>query len=213
MRMKAFETHDATDIARIAVFFGPPCLIILSAAWFFLLAKGFISPRTFVLLMVANIPITVGGVVVIFLGVRTTAVGVAHMATAAGNIPPPPSYPNQDVLIAQGKYVEAAEYFRDHIRIAPEDMDARLRLADLLERHLRDLAGAEQQFLAVRRLGNEPRLEVPVTNGLIDVYRKQGRRALLKSELARLVERQHGTSLGEGAARELRELEAADGSG
>jgi Tetratricopeptide repeat len=211
MRMKAFETHDATDIARIAVFFGPPCLIILSAAWFFLLAKGFISPRTFVLLMVANIPITVGGVVVIFLAVRTTAVGVAHMATAAGNIPPPPSYPNQDLLIAQGKYREAADYFRDHIRITPEDMDARLRLADLLERHLGDLAGAEQQFLAVRRLGNEPRLEVPVTNGLIDVYRKQGRRALLKSELARLVERQRGTPLGEGAARELQELEAGDG--
>jgi tetratricopeptide repeat protein len=211
MWMKAFETHDATDIARIGVFFGPPCIIILSAAWFFLLAKGFISPRTFMLLMVANIPITVGGVIVIFLAVRTTAVGVAHMATAAGNIPPPPSYPNQDLLIAQGKYGEAADYFRDHIRIAPEDMDARLRLADLLERHLGDLAGAEQQFLAVRRLSREPRLEVPVTNGLIDVYRKQGRRELLKSELARLVERQRGTPLGEGAARELQELEAGDG--
>jgi hypothetical protein len=44
------------------------------------------------------------------------------------------------------------------------------------------------------------------------VYRKQGRRELLKSELARLVERQRGTALGEGAARELRELEA-DASG
>jgi hypothetical protein len=212
MRMKAFETHDATDIARIGVFFGPPCIIILSAAWFFLLAKGLISPRTFVWLMLANIPITVGGVIVIFFAVRSTAVGVAHMATAAGNIPPPPSYPNQDLLIARGKYREAADYFRDHIRIAPEDMDARLRLADLLERHLGDLAGAEQQFLAVRRLSNEPRLEIPVTNGLIDVYRKQGRRELLKSELARLVERQRGTALGEGAARELRELEA-DASG
>jgi hypothetical protein len=212
MWMKAFETHDATDIARIGVFFGPPCIIILSAAWFFLLAKGLISPRTFVWLMLANIPITVGGVIVIFFAVRTTAVGVAHMATAAGNIPPPPSYPNQDLLIAQGKYREAADYFRDHIRITPDDMDARLRLADLLERHLGDLAGAEQQFLAVRRLSREPRLEVPVTNGLIDVYRKQGRRELLKSELARLAERQQGTALGEGAARELRELEA-DASG
>ena len=213
MRMKAFETHDATDIARIGVLFGPPCMVILSAAWFFLLAKGFISPRTFVLLMLANIPITVGGVIAVFLAVRTTAVGVAHMATAAGNIPPPPSYPNQDLLIAQGKYREAADYFRDHIRIAPEDMDARLRMADLLERHLGDLAGAEQQFLAVRRLSSETRLEVRVTNGLIDVYRKQGRRELLKSELARLVARQRGTALGEGAARELQELEAADASG
>lgn len=211
--MKAFETHDATDIARIGVLFGAPCMVILSAAWFFLLAKGSISPGTFVFLMLANIPITVGGVIAIFLAVRTTAVGVAHMATAAGNIPPPPSYPNQDLLIAQGKYREAADYFRDHIRIAPEDMDARLRLADLLERHLGDLGGAEQQFLAVRRLSNEPRLEVPVANGLIDVYRKQGRRELLKSELARLVERQRGNALGEGAARELQDLEAADASG
>ena len=211
MRMKAFETHDATDIARIGVFFGPPCIIILSAAWLFLLAKGLISPRTFVLLMVANIPITLGGVIVIFLAVRTTAVGVAHMATAAGNIPPPPSYPNQDLLIAQGKYREAADYFRDHIRIAPEDMDARLRLADLLERHLGDSAAAEQQYLAVRRLSVERRFEMAVTNGLIDVYRKLGRRDLLKAELARLADRQRGTALGEGAARELRELEAGDG--
>ena len=133
------------------------------------------------------------------------------MATAAGNIPPPPRYPNQDLLIAQGKYREAADYFRDHIRIAPEDMDARLRLADLLERHLGDSAAAEQQYLAVRRLSVERRFEMAVTNGLIDVYRKLGRRDLLKAELARLADRQRGTALGEGAARELRELEAGDG--
>jgi len=29
--MKAFETHDATDLFRIGVLFGPPCLILLSA--------------------------------------------------------------------------------------------------------------------------------------------------------------------------------------
>ena len=211
MRMKAFETHDATDIARIGIFFGPPCIIILSAAWFFLLAKGLISPRTFVWLMLANIPITVGGVTAIFFFVRTASTGVAHMATAAGNIPPPPSYPYQDLLVAQGKYREAADFFRDHIRIAPDDVHARLRLAELLERHVGDFAGAEQQYLAVRRLDAEASLEAAVTNGLIDVYRKLGRRDLLKAELARLAERQRGTVLGKGAARELQELEADDG--
>ena len=133
------------------------------------------------------------------------------MATAAGNIAPPPSYPQQDILIGQGKYAEAADYFRDHIRIAPEDVDARLRLADLLERHLGDLAGAEQQYLAVRRLSGEARLEIAVTNGLIDVYRKLGRHDRLKAELARLAERRRGTALGEGAARELRELKEEEG--
>ena len=211
MRMKAFETHDATDMARIGVLFGPPCIVILSAAWFYLLAKGLISPRTFVWLLLANIPITVGGVLVIFFVVRTASTGVAHMATAAGNIPPPPSYPHQDLLIGQGKYQEAAGFFRDHIRVAPEDVHARLRLAELLERHLGDLTGAEQQYLAVRRLSDDGRLDVAVMNGLIDLYRKLSRRDLLQAELARLAERQRGTALGEGAARELQELERNDG--
>jgi hypothetical protein len=210
--MKEFETHDVTDLFRIGVLFGPPCMIILSAASIFLFATGRVSGQVFLWLLVANIPITLAGVAVIFLVVRTTSVGVAHMATAAGNIPPPPSYPHQDILIGQGKYAEAAEYFRDHIRIAPEDTDARLRLADLLERHLADPLGAEQEYLAVRRLSGEPRLEIPVTNGLIDVYRKLGRRDRLKVELARLAERQRGTALGEGAARELRELKGSEGA-
>lgn len=204
--MKAFETHDATDLFRIGVLFGAPCLILLSAAWFSLFARDLISGQVLLLLLVLNVPITLAGVVIIFFVVRTGAIGVAHMVTAAGDIPPPPSYPQQDMLIGHGKYAEAADYFRDHIRIAPDDVEARLRLADLLERHLGDLTGAEQEYLTVRRLGREPRFEVPVTNGLIDVYRKLGRRDRLKVELARLAERQRGTALGDGAARELREL-------
>lgn len=204
--MKAFETHDAMDFARIGVLFGPPCVMILSAAWTYAFIKGGVSFETYLWLLAANIPIALLGAGVIFLIVRTASVGVAHMATAAGNIPPPPSYPRQDLLIGQGKYREAADYFRDHIRIAPDDVDARLRLADLLDRHLGDLAGAEEQYLAVRRLSEDPRLEIPVTNGLIDLYRKQGRRDRLVVELARLAERLQGTALGEGAARELRKL-------
>ena len=208
--MKEFETHDATDLARVAVLMGPPCMVLLSAAWFSLLARGLISGRTFFWLLGANVPITAALVGVVFLVVRTSAVGVAHMATAAGNIAAPPSYPHQDVLIGQGKYAEAADYFRDHIRITPDDADARLRLADLLERHLGDLAGAEQQYLAVRQLSGERRLQTAVTNGLIDVYRKQGRRDQLLVELVRLADDQRGTALGEGAARELREMKMED---
>ena len=209
--MKAFETHDATDLFRIGVLFGPPCLILLSAAWFSLFARDLISGQILVLLLLLNIPITLAGVFIIFFVVRTGAVGVAHMVTAAGDIPPPPSYPQQDMLVGQGKYAEAADYFRDHLRIAPDDVHARLQLADLLERRLDDPSGAEQEYLAVRRLSRDPRLEVPVTNGLIDVYRKLGRPDRLKVELARLAERHRGNALGEGAARELRELKREEG--
>jgi hypothetical protein len=63
----------------------------------------------------------------------------------------------------------------------------------------------------VRQLSREPQFEIPVTNGLIDVYRRLGRRDRLKSELGRLAEQQRGSALGEGAARELRELDAEGG--
>jgi len=48
------------------------------------------------------------------------------------------------------------------------------------------------------------------TNGLIDLYRKMGRTARLKVELARFVDRYRGSALAEGAARELRELKELD---
>src|SRR5205814_9933709 len=93
---------------------------------------------------VANVPITLAGVKLIYRSISGSATFLADTLTAAGNIPPPPSYPNQDVLIAQGKYAEAADYFRDHLRIDPADCDARLRLAELGERYLADPAGAAQ---------------------------------------------------------------------
>src|SRR2546430_8242279 len=90
---------------------------------------------------------------------------------------------NQDVLIAQGKYAEAAEYFRDHLRVDPADCDARLRLAELYERHLADPEGAEQQYLEARRGSADPRRQFTATNALIDLYRRTGRRDRLTVEL------------------------------
>src|SRR5256884_2803905 len=206
--MKAFETHDATDLFRIGVLFGAPCLILLSAAWFSLFARDLISGQILVLLLLLNVPITLVGVFIIFFVVRTGAVGVAHMVTAAGDIPPPPSYPNQDVLIGQGKYAEAADYFRDHLRVEPADCDARFRLAELCERHLADHAGAEHQYLEARRGSTDPRRQFAATNALIDLYRRTGRRDRLTVELARFAERYQGTPHGEAAARELKDLKA-----
>src|SRR2546429_9400211 len=109
--MKAFETHDATDLFRIGVLFGAPCLILLSAAWFSLFARDLISGQILVLLLLLNVPITLAGVFLIFFLVRTVAVGGAHMGTAAGDIPPPPSYSPPGLVIGQGQYAEAGDYF------------------------------------------------------------------------------------------------------
>jgi hypothetical protein len=113
-------------------------------------------------------------------------------------------------LIARGQYAEAAEYFRDHIRVTPEDLDARLRLADLAEHQLKDDAEAERLYAEVRKLAKTRDHEFAAANGLIDLYRRVGRRDRLRVELARFAERYQGSAAGKAAAAELRELKAGD---
>src|SRR5439155_284183 len=155
-RREVTDEDDGLIVLRIALYFGPACFIMLSALWFKLLRDGLISTGVFVALLVVNLPITVAGVRLIAHSVSRTSVVLAKTLLAAGDIPPPRSYPEQDLLIARGRYAEAAEYFRDLVRVDPDDWDPRLRLADLLERHLADPAGAEQQYLEVRRRSADP---------------------------------------------------------
>ena len=209
--VKGPEPSDGVDAFRIAIYFVPACCILLTAAWFSLLARGVISGLVFVVLLLLNLPIALTGVWLINLSLRHAAVTLGRALLAAGDIPPPPSYPNQDLLIAQGHYAEAADYFRDYLRIAPDDMAARLRLADLLERQIGDTAGAEAEYLAVRNRARDPRAEFAATAGLIDLYRKLGRHDRLTVELARCADRYRGTPPGAAAAQELRELKARGG--
>ena len=206
--MRDSDPVDSLLLMRVGLYFGPACFFILTALWTKLLVEGTISTGVFVVLVVANVPITLAGIALIYRSIAGTATLLANTLTAAGDIPPPPSYPNQDVLIAQGKYAEAAEYFRDHLRVDPADCDARLRLAELCERHLADPGGAEQQYLEARRGNPDPRRQFAATNALIDLYRRTGRRDRLTVELARFAERYRGTPHGDAAARELKELKA-----
>src|SRR2546430_9878928 len=142
---------DSLLLMRVGLYFGTGCFLIRTALWTKLLGEGTISAGVFVVLVVANVPIPLAGIALIYRSIGGTATLLANTLTAAGDIPPPPSYPNQDVLIAQGKYAEAAEYFRDHVRVDPADCDARLRLAGLAHRHLPGPQGGGQQYLGARR--------------------------------------------------------------
>ena len=208
--VKGPEHDDGVDAFRIAIYFIPACCVLLTAAWASLLGRGVISAPVFVLLVLLNLPIAVTGVWLINRSLRHVSVNLTRALLAAGDIPPPPSFPNQDLLIAQGHYAEAADYFRDHIRVTPDDVAARLRLADLLERQLDDAAGAEAEYLEARRRAPDPRAEFAATRALIDLYRKLGRRDRLTVELARCADRYRGTPPGAAAAEELRELKASD---
>jgi len=210
--VKGPEHDDGADAFRIAIYFVPACSILLSLGWLSLLLRGVISALAFVALLLLNLPLALTGVWLINRTLGHASVTLGRALLAAGDIEPPPSYPNQDLLIAQGRYAEAADYFRDHIRITPDDVAARLRLADLLERQLDDPTGAEAEYLEARRRAGDPRAEFAATTGLIDLYRKLGRRDRLRVELARCADRYRGTAAGTAAAQELRDLKAS-GSG
>ena len=160
------------------------------------------------LLIILDLPLIALGILGIHAFTNRAARGLVHGIYAVGDIPPPRSYPRQDVMIVRGQYREAAEYFGDHLTVEPDDNEARLRLADLLEKHLNDLAGAERLYVEVR--GRQPTRgeEVRAANGLIDLYRKQGNRERLLVELARFRDRYPGTPGAEAAARLLSDLKA-----
>ncbi len=212
---KGPQFSDSTDVIRllrVATWFGPACFTMLSSLWYFMMKNGWISSDLFVVLLILNVPITLAGIFAIHRAVGSTAVLMVKTMFADGDIAPPPTYPRQDVLIVQGKYAEAADWFRDHLRIEPGDHEARLQLAHLLETRLQGFDEAERLYLEIRdaQPPANPREQMRATNGLIDVYRKLGRTGRLKVELARFVDRYQGSPLAAGAARELKELKEID---
>lgn len=211
-RLRDIDAADRAQLMRVAVFFGPACFIILTALWSFIYEKGWIGGWVLALLLLLNIPLTVAGIFAIHRSVDAASTGLVKTIFAAGDIAPPPTYPRQDVLIVQGKYAEAADWFRDHLRIEPQDHEARLRLAHLLETQLKQFDDAERLYLEIRNAKPPaaPRQQMSASNGLIDLYRKVGRTARLKVELARFVDRYGSSPLARGAARELKELKELD---
>jgi len=193
------------------VFFGPACFVMLSMLWYFFLRQQMISGGVFLVLLILNVPLTIAGIFAINHVVGATSTGLVKTIFAAGNIPPPPTYPRQDVLVVRGQYAEAADYFRDHLRIEPGDHEARLQLAHLLETRFQGEGRdeAESLYQEVRRMQPDPRQEMRAANGLIDLYRRVGRRDRLGVELARFADRYRGTAAGDAAARELSELKNA----
>jgi tetratricopeptide (TPR) repeat protein len=206
------DAVDAFNLMRVMAWFVPACFTMLGFLWYFMLDKGWIPVALFVLLVVLDLPLSIAGAIAIHRVVGRSAVLMVETIYAVGDIPPPPTYPRQDVLIAQGKYSEAADWFRDHLRVEPGDHEARLRLAHLLEMHLAGFEEAERLYLEIRNAkpAANARELMRAANGLIDVYRRLGRTGRLMVELARFVDRYQGSALAEGAARELRELKAAE---
>ena len=207
--LRDVDAADVAHLAKIAFWFAPACFIMLSMLWYFCFRNGWISGLLFGFLVLVNIPLAAVGVFVIHASVKGAAAGLVRTIYAEGDLAPPRAYPRQETLIARGQYGDAAGYYRDHLVIEPDDNEARLRLAVLLETHLGDDPGAEALYKEVRVRAPTPREEVAAANGLIDLYRRTGQRGRLIAELARFAERYRGSAAGAAAQRELAALKQA----
>ncbi|HKV71493.1 MAG TPA: hypothetical protein VJN62_09615 [Gemmatimonadales bacterium] len=208
-RLSDVDSAEQAYFVKVLFWMGPAVFIILVGIQSFLARHGVIPGWLLTILFVVDIPLTYWVAKLVHAGTGNLAEGFVATLTASGNLPPPPpAYVRQDVLLTQGKYAEAADYFRDHIRVHPEDLEARLRLAAMLEKHLRGDAEAEQLYLEVRRSNPDQRREMAAANGLIDLYTRTGRKDRLKVELARFADRYAGSQHALEARRKLDELKA-----
>jgi len=211
-RLTDIDARDVASLLRITFWFAPVCILILSFVWYYFWYRGSISGVQFGILLVVDFPLAGIGVLLINSFASRYSAGQADTIPALGERARPAEYVRQEALIARGEYREAAEYFRDHLVVEPGDNEARLRLALLLETRLADDAGAEALYKEVQSHQPTAREEASATNGLIDLYRRLGRKDRLIVELARFAERHSGSVPGEAARRELLELKS-EGAG
>ena len=140
---------------------------------------------------------------VVSAGFATQMISRLH---SAGTVAHQHEFSIQESLIARGRFDEAVESFRAHLREFPDDVPARYRLATLHLRERNDPAAAEEELLALRRRPLDPATGLLISNHLIDLYRATGQRGRLMAELTRMSKEHAGSATAEGAAKLLEEL-------
>jgi len=108
------DAVDGAQLMKIAGLVGPACFAILTMLWVLLLTQEKIPAWLFLLLLLANIPISAAVVWIVYQALTGEATGFARAILSARDIPPPRTYPHQEVLVVQGKYAAAADLYRDH---------------------------------------------------------------------------------------------------
>ncbi len=126
--------------------------------------------------------VLVGGVLLLAMGggillmSHTAGEAVARLlgATAlpsGATTPPPKAYSAIEALVVRGEYGRAAEAYARAIAADAADVDARVRLAELLLHHLGDAEGAATRYREARERTPDPRRRQFITFRLVDIYR------------------------------------------
>lgn len=212
MSLNPLKAEDAAERAQFMVFlfrFGVPAFILLVAAEGLAVGKGWIPEWVALVLFVANVPIILIYSSVVFRIIEGSAKTFTQTVYGAGNLPPEPAHSGMESLVARGFYPEAEQAFRQWIVEHPDDNIARIKLADLERRYLKNPEAAERLYLEVRGNKADPRHVFMAWNLLIELYREMGKQDRLLVEVARFADRYANTRAGRDARRLLKELKEA----
>jgi hypothetical protein len=205
-----YDLADRAELVSIAIRVTPAFVVLAAALEGKAYATGTIGGLVFFILLLLDIPLGLLVAWLIWRGTELAATGFTKTVYAGGNIPRPRGFSREAALVMQGRADEAAQAYRDHLAADPADNEARLRLAELELRTRNDPAAAERAWLDARLHPLTAGQETAISNGLIDLYLRTGRRDRLKVELARFADRHAGSRAGAEAARRLRELKEED---
>jgi tetratricopeptide (TPR) repeat protein len=164
---------------------------------------GLFVPGGLFLLVVA------GGV---FVAQRTAGEALARLLTnlygaSGATTPAPKGYSAIEALVARGAYADAAAAYRAEITREPRDVEARVRLAELLLSRLDAPAEAAALYAEARDLAADQNRRIGLTLRLVDIQRdrlKDRGRAIV--ELRRLVDSYPNSRHTAGARSELARL-------
>jgi hypothetical protein len=209
MSLNPLSSEDAaerTQFLMFAVRFGVPAFILLTIGEGVAAGKGWIPGWLALVLFVVNVPIIYAYSALAFRVIEGTAQSFTRTVYGAGNLPPEPAHSGMESLVARGFYPEAEQAFRQWIVEHPDDNIARIKLADLERRYLKNPEAAERLYLDVRGNKADPRHVFMAWNLLIELYREMGRQDRLLVEVARFADRYANTRAGRDARRLLKEL-------
>jgi hypothetical protein len=200
-RLRDINSGETMFLLTLGVRVGPPVMLVLLGAEY--LHWG---PR-FIWFLIPDIAITV-------LVVIAAQWGLDKFSRAAGSIllptgrstPTPRQYSEQESLIVRGQFAEAADSFTAILADDPGNIDARMRLAALLERECNDPAAAEQCYRVVRRLTPTPEQDWAASNALIELHQRTGESGKLRIELQRIARQYRALPIGGEATRRLEAL-------
>jgi hypothetical protein len=204
--MPGRDAAERAQLLKIVFWLGGPMLVI-GAMTIGFAARRFVLPGPVVLLLLAGLlPATWGLILLVEHATTRASHGLVTALHAGHTASPEPGFSRQEALVAQGRLEEAAVAYRLHLADHPHDIAALVALGRLLAGPLGDPDSAVAAYRDARRSAPAGDWDRVISNDLIDLYRRSRQEGRLQVELARFGQLHRGTTAGEAALAQLREL-------